>query len=300
MDLDDTSSKVPPVRFLFHSLGYDESVRLHHPSAFFPRRSTSPSIPPSASWYGSAQMKPLAISFRSDVFAAGLVAARTIGCYGLTYAGRVILARPRKRRLRVDCCARGKTGCTMALSLASSSLYYVARRRTDRTRLSAIPRNSLPARHIRASLAAAQLSASTSLDRLVSAKRCGVRMTEMPAAGWCYALRAPFLPADLVQGSAYADRLSSVETSAGNVEAETLAVPSAFYVDIAALTARNHFLSTRLPLPPTLAFGAAHHFLPQSEVVANRQTCSSSLSWRLLNPPHFGHAPENDLSLRGA
>ncbi|KAJ7255722.1 hypothetical protein C8J57DRAFT_1518014 [Mycena rebaudengoi] len=259
MDLDDTSSKVPPVRFLFHSLGYDGSVRLHHPSAFFPRRRTSPSIPPSASWYGSAQMKPLAISFRSDVFAAGLVAARTIGCYGLTYAGRVILACPRKRCLRVGCCARGKTGCTMALSLASSSLYYVARRHAARAsasggagyctricRLSAISPNSLPARHIRASLAAArippsELSASTSLDRLVSAKRCGVRMTEMPAAGRCYALRAPFLPADLVQGSAYADRLSSVETSAGNVEAETLAVPSC---------ARNYYDTVRCRLPP--------------------------------------------------
>ncbi|KAJ7264832.1 apolipo protein O-domain-containing protein [Mycena rebaudengoi] len=44
--------------------------------------------------------------------------------------------------------------------------------------------------------------------------------------------------------------------------------PGALYVGIAALTgailARNRFLPTRLFLPPALAVGAAHHFLPRT------------------------------------
>ncbi|KAJ7277204.1 hypothetical protein C8J57DRAFT_1222947 [Mycena rebaudengoi] len=116
---------------------------------------------------------------------------------------------------------------------ALSSLRYVARRRTDCARCGSASGGA--ARAVPTTLPYCRLSAippSLSYPCLTrgpaypsflcilrsyvglahprSSRDSAQRITEMPAAGWAYAPRASFLPADLVQGSAYADRLSSV------------------------------------------------------------------------------------------
>ncbi|KAJ7277206.1 hypothetical protein C8J57DRAFT_1581492 [Mycena rebaudengoi] len=218
-------------------------------SAFFLRRRTGPSIPPSV---------PLAISFCSRVFARRTSRSSDdrllrIGVCGSRHHRSPAYALPEEGLLRAwqdgshygalphlvlaalcprqDARAlRSTLPADAARASASGGAAHLPSLRMLRAhRAHMLAKGylsqlviSVPRSRPRVSLLPVHFAlicraecARTPLDRLVIAPSgaygCRIRMTEMPAAGWAYVPRGPFLPAaDLVQGSAYADRLSSV------------------------------------------------------------------------------------------